>query len=64
MPCFPVDGDLAVMNGENRDVDRIDEVAGDASRHRLRAASRESTSAGNRTDLCLGAGGNLGDRTA
>jgi hypothetical protein len=44
------------MNGENRDVDRIDEVAGDASRHRLLNDSVDAVRFGCATfHQCVGA---------
>src|SRR5712664_4572560 len=63
MPGLPVDGDLAVVDSEDRDVDRVDEMTGDASGHGRYAAPREGAGARDRANLCLSASGDLGDRT-
>ncbi len=64
MTGLPVDSDLAVVDSEDGDVDRVDEMTGDASRHGRHAAPCEGAGAGDRADLCLSMGGDLGDRTA
>ena len=48
-----VDGELAITDGEDGDVDRIDEMAGDAAGHRGHTGSRERVCAGDWADLRL-----------
>ena len=64
MSRLGVDGDLAIVDGEDGDVDRVDEMAGDAAGHRGHAGSCEGAGAGDRADLRLGAGRDLGDQAA